>query len=252
MNQHPIHFVLSETSHPGNVGAAARAMKTMGFSDLVLANPACAIDGEARARSSGALDILTAARVTADLAEAVADCRLVVAASARHRSMQWPQLSPRECGPIISAAAADGPVAVVFGPERAGLSNVDLDLCNALVYIPSNPEYSSLNLAMAVQIIAYELRLALGLEGSAPRAGYPAATSAAMELFYEHLQRALLAAGFLDPDNPRHLMRRLRRLFNRAAVDENELNILRGMLSALVPGSGRRRAKKTSGLPPEV
>ncbi len=243
MNQHPIQFVLSETSHPGNVGAAARAMKTMGFSHLVLANPACAIDGEARARSSGALDILTTARVTADLADAVADCGLVVGASARHRRLNWPAVDPRDCAAMVREAVVDGPVALVFGPERAGLSNIDLDKCNALVYIPSNPEYSSLNLAMAVQIIAYELRLALGKPISVAEAGYPPATSAAMELFYEHLQRALVAGDFLDPDNPRHLMRRLRRLFNRAGIDENELNILRGMLSALAPGSGRAAKK---------
>jgi tRNA (cytidine32/uridine32-2'-O)-methyltransferase len=215
-------------------------MKTMGFSRLILANPACALDDEARARASGALDVIEQARIVPDLVTAVADCGLVVAASARRRRMNWPELDPRECAARVAGALAAGPVALVFGPERAGLRNVDLDLCNALVYIPSNPDYSSLNLAMAVQVIAYELRLALVEHIVPPASEYPPATAGEMALFYEHLERALLHSGFLDAGNPRHLMRRLRRVFNRAELDENELNILRGLLSALAPGSGKR------------
>lgn len=240
MTARSIRFVLFEPSHPGNVGASARAMKTMGFEQLVLVDPRCEIDGEARARSAGALDILTSAQIVSTLAEAVADCGFVVGASARRRRLNWPELNPRECAGRVAGRPAQEPVAVVFGPERAGLTNAELDLCSALVYIPSNPEYSSLNLASAVQLIAYELRLALVEEAPLPDPDYPAATGREMELFYEHLERALLATDFLDAGNPRHLMRRLRRLFNRSQLDQNELNILRGMLSALAPGSGNR------------
>jgi TrmH family RNA methyltransferase len=235
-----VRFVLSETSHPGNVGAAARAIKTMGFDQLVLSRPACVVGDEARARASGAADVLDSATTTDSLAEAVADCALVIGASARRRTNNWPELNPRECAARVAEARQGGAVALVFGPERAGLSNADLDLCNALVYIPSNPDYNSLNLAMAVQLIAYELRLALIDERPAPSSAHPPATAGDMQYFYEHLERVLLASGFLDAGNPRHLMRRLRRVFNRAELDANELNILRGMLSALVPGSGKR------------
>lgn len=240
-----MRFVLCEPSHPGNVGAVARAMKTMGFSELVLVNPACEIDGQARARSAGALDVLAGARTCGSLAEAVADCGYVVGASARRRRLNWPELDPRECAASIARRSAAERVAIAFGNERAGLTNEQLDLCGALVYIPSNPEYNSLNLAAAVQLIAYELRLALVTEEPAPAPDYPPATAEEMVLFYEHLERALLATEFLDAGNPRHLMRRLRRLFNRSQLDQNELNILRGMLSALAPGSGDR--KRTDG-----
>ena len=212
----------------------------MGFDRLVLSQPACEIGDEARARASGAADVLDRASTTRSLSEAVADCGLVIGASARRRSNNWPELDPRECAARVAESRHAGPVALVFGPERAGLRNTDLDLCNALVYIPSNPEYNSLNLAMAVQLIAYELRLALIDEVPAPASAHPPATAGDMQHFYEHLERVLLASGFLDAGNPRHLMRRLRRLFNRAELDANELNILRGMLSALVPGSGKR------------
>lgn len=237
-------FVLFEPTHPGNVGAVARAIKTMGFSQLVLVNPACEIDGEARARSAGALDVLAGATVCGSLAEAIADCRYVAGASARRRRLNWPELDARGCAAEMAARQGAGPTAVVFGPERAGLSNAELDLCNVLVYIPSNPEYSSLNLAAAVQLIAYELRLALSGEQPVQAADFPPATAREMSLFYEHLERALCQADFLDPANPRHLMRRLRRVFNRAQLDQNEMNILRGMLSALAPGSGDRQVRK--------
>lgn len=213
-------------------------MKTMGFSDLVLVNPACRIDDEARARSSGALNILEGARVSDSLVDAVQGCGLVIGASARRRRLTWPELDPRECAASVVESGRTKPVALVFGPERAGLKNAELDLCNALVYIPSNPDYSSLNLAMAVQVIAYELRLAQGLDSKPDDDESPPASAEDLEYFYEHLERVLLGSGFLNPENPRTLMRRLRRLFNRARLDENELNIMRGILSALVPGSG--------------
>lgn len=240
----PIRFVLFETTHPGNIGSTARAMKTMGFHELVLVNPPvdwlCA---EAKALASGAQDVLHGARVVASLAEAVEGCGLVLGASARHRRIGCPEMNPREAAAELVGQVATRAVAMVFGPERSGLANDELDLCNGIVYIPANPEYSSLNLSQAVQVIAYELRqhqLAIGTvplpELPLPEA--PLAGPAQLELFYEHLERVLLGSGFLNPANPRHLMRRLRRLFNRTRLDENELNILRGILSSLVPGSG--------------
>ena len=240
MTSAPIRFVLCQPSHPGNVGASARAMKTMGFDDLILVDPTCAIDSEARARSSGALDVLSSARIVESLDEAVGECGFVVGASARRRRLNWPELDPRECAEAVVEASHHKPVAVVFGPERAGLKNAELDRCNALVYIPGNPAYNSLNLAMAVQIIAYEIRHAQGLDRKPDDVECPPASARDVELFYEHLERVLLGSGFLDADHPRNLMRRLRRLFNRARLDENELNIMRGILSALVPGSGDR------------
>lgn len=238
MSTLPVRFVLFEPSHPGNVGAAARAIKTMGFSELALVNPACCIDAEAQARSSGALDVLQQSRVFDNLVDAVQGCGLVVGASARRRRLSWPELDPRECAATVVESSRTKPVAIVFGPERAGLKNAEMDLCNALVYIPSNPDYSSLNLAMAVQLIAYEIRWAQGLDVKPDENESPPASAEGLEYFYQHLERVLLGSGFLNPENPRTLMRRLRRLFNRARLDENELNIMRGILSALVPGSG--------------
>ena len=239
MSSLPIRFVLFEPTHPGNVGAAARAMKTMGFTELVLVNPACDIDGVARARSSGARDVLLAARIVPTLAEALAGCGLVVGASARRRRLSTPELDPRDCAIQVVATSATKPVAVVFGSERAGLTNAETDQCNALVYIPSNPDYSSLNLAMAVQVIAYEIRRAQGLdEKYGGKVDAPPASVEGIADFYAHLERALLQVGFLQPHNPRRLMRRLRRLYNRARLDERELKMMRGILTAMVPGSG--------------
>ena len=239
MSSESVRFVLFEPTHPGNVGACARAMKTMGFHELVLVNPACEIDGQARARSSGALDVLLDARVVATLGDALEGCGYVVGASARRRRLSWPELDPRECAAAIMEQPGDVPAAIVFGPERAGLTNAELDRCNALVYIPSNPEYNSLNLAMAVQVIAYELRMAQDMDTRPDEFDAPPASAEDVELFYQHLERVLLSSGFLNPDNPRTLMRRLRRLYNRARLDQNELNIMRGILSAVAPGSGR-------------
>ncbi len=235
----PNRFVLFEPTQPGNIGSVARAMKTMGFHELVLVNPPdewfCA---ESRALASGAQDVLQGARVVTTLGEALAGCGLVLAASARHRRIGCPELNPRECAAELMGQAGSRTAAILFGPERSGLANEQLDLCNAIVYIPANPDYSSLNLAQAVQIIAYELRQQQVLERDVPPPESPLAGPAQLELLYEHLERILLASGFLNPRNPRHLLRRLRRLFNRTRLDENELNILRGILSSLKPGSG--------------
>jgi len=214
-------------------------MKTMGLAELYVVNPACRIDDVAEARSSGALDVLANARIVPTLDDALNGCGLVVGTSARRRSLSWPELNPRECAAQVVATARDKPAAIVFGAERAGLTNAEMDRCNALVYIPSNPQYSSLNLAAAVQIIAYEIRLVHDDDdGPADSSDAPPASAEEMEGFYGHLERALIGAGFLRPDNPRVLMRRLRRLFNRSRLDQRELNIMRGILTALAPGSG--------------
>jgi len=228
-----VRFVLCETSHPGNIGAAARAIKTMGFKELVLVNPQVFPSDEAVARASGAADILANARVVDSLGAAIAGCGLVVGASARRRSLQWPELNPRECAAQALEVLQSSSVAIVFGTERSGLQNDQMDMCNALVYIPANPDYSSLNLAAAVQLIAYELRFAQGEFVPPQEPEYAPAVADDMELFYEHLGRVMLASGFLKPDNPRQLMRKLRRLFNRARVDEHELQILRGLLASV-------------------
>ncbi|MCC5870146.1 MAG: tRNA (cytosine(32)/uridine(32)-2'-O)-methyltransferase TrmJ [Gammaproteobacteria bacterium] len=241
----PLRVVLLRTTHPGNIGAAARAMKTMGLRELVLVSPRAFPHDEATARASGADDVLAAARVCGDLDEALTGCRLVMGASARLRSVAWPQLAPPQAAARLLADGAQGPVALLFGTEKSGLSNEELDRCQVLVNIPANAQYSSLNLSMAVQVLAYELRMAwlAGAHG-APAREVPLARAEDLARFYEHLQRVLTNAGFLDPAQPRQLMRRLRRLFARAEPDEQELNILRGMLSAVDPlgeAAARRR-----------
>ncbi len=229
-----IRIILVNTSHPGNIGACARAMKTMNLSSLYLVQPKVFPSAEATARASGASDILEGAQIFETLDAALAGCGLVVGASARQRTIAWPELTPRECAQQAIAQCSRTPVALVFGREHSGLTNDELERCNALVRIPSNPDFSSLNIAAAVQILAYEIMLE-SLE-SAPH-GVPdedeePATAAEMELLYTHMQQALTDIGFLDPANPRQLMRRLRRLFNRPQLDKIEVNILRGILAA--------------------
>jgi len=232
----PIRFVLFQPSHPGNIGAAARAIRVMGYSELVLVKPEKEHPHpEARARSSNALEVLVNARVTETLAEAVADCGLVFGASARRRRLNWPEYNPRECAVEAVAAARTKPVAIVFGNEQAGLTNEELNLCNGLVYIPTDAVYSSLNLAAAVQVLAYECRVAEDILDVRPEPESPNASSADIELFYDHFEHVIINSGFLNPDNPRNLMRRVRRMFNRIQLDENEVNIMRGVLSSVDP-----------------
>jgi TrmH family RNA methyltransferase len=237
MSLNNIRIVLSRTTHPGNIGAVARAMKNMQLQHLVLLAPeADHRDAEAVVRATGAVDVLTEATVCASLDDALAGCRLVVGTSARERTIAWPMLSPREAAARLTEEAEQGPVALLFGQERAGLTNAELDRCHALVTIPSNPAFSSLNLASAVQILAYEVFLQT--QGAAPRAARPEgggapATDDQLQGFYRHLEEVLLQVAFLDPAHPRKLMRRLIRLFNRARLDQNELNILRGILTAI-------------------
>ena len=235
-----IRIVLVETSHPGNIGAAARAMKTMCLEDLVLVSPAEFPHTDASARASGAGDILERARVTDTLDEALAGCALVAGTSARRRGIGPPELAPQECAMRLASAAARQDVALVFGRERTGLTNEELSRCHILVNIPSNPEYSSLNLAAAVQVLGYEWMLANGVGPVAAPSEDTPATAEEMERFYEHVESAALETGFLDPANPKHLMRRIRRLFNRARPDQNEVHILRGLLSALQRPKTRR------------
>jgi len=239
-----IRVVLIHTTHPGNIGAAARAMKTMGLLQLRLVTPKYFPHDEATARAAGATVILGNAQVYATFADAVADCGLVLGVSARSRTIAWPQWDARGAGRHIISAAQNAQVALVFGSERVGLSNEDIDHCHGLVQIPANPEYASLNLAAAVQVLAYEIRMAAlevaGVETTAPPEHVPA-DAQDIERFYEHLRQTLVDVEFLDPENPRQLMRRVRRLFNRALPDTMELNILRGMLAAVDAKNAKSR-----------
>lgn len=234
-----VRVVLVEPSHPGNVGAVARAMKSMGLARLCLVRPRAFPGAEATARAAGADDLLTAAALCEDLDEAIGDCAWVAATSARARHLPWPELDPAGCA-RTALAHAPAEVALVFGRERSGLTNPELDRCHAMVRIPTDPAFPSLNLGCAVQVLAYELRRgalaeAAGRRGSRPPPACerdPPARAAELGRLYEHLERALVEVGYLDPDAPRLLMRRLRRLFNRAGMRRSELNILRGVLSA--------------------
>lgn len=226
-------IVLVNTSHPGNIGAAARAMKNMGLSDLCLVDPQRYPSAEATARASGADDLLARAKCFGTLDEAIADAVLVIGASARSRSLPVPILDPRVCAKLVYEQPDAKAVAILFGQERTGLTNAELDRCHYLVQIPGNPEYPSLNIAAAVQIIVYELRLLDGHGANAGQTGIGYATARQMEQFYDHLEETLVELEFLDPANPKQLMRRLRRLFGRTRPDQNEINILRGILTAM-------------------
>lgn len=234
MNKANIRFVLSRTTHPGNIGASARALKNMGFSQLYLVSTANPMHSDALARASGAEDILQSATQVSTLTEAIADCHVVLGTSARTRSLSCPLITAKEAAIKSTSLAQHNNIAFLFGQERTGLTNEELALCHYHVYIPCNPSFSSLNLAAAVQIIAYELQQ---VENGEPIHAYSAlpqlATLHQMENFYQHLEKTLIKIKFLDPSNPRHLMRKLKRLFGRASVEENELNILRGVLTAI-------------------
>jgi tRNA/rRNA methyltransferase len=228
-----VRVVLVSTSHPGNIGAAARAMKTMGLADLRLVNPKYFPDPQAEAMASGANDVLEHARVCRTLDEALEGAVLAAGASARGRELRAEALDARQAALRLAAEAAHHPVALVFGAEQAGLTSEELSRCQLLVRIPANPDYASLNLAASVQIFAYELRMAALGAPAPPAPEFPPATLDDMERFYEHLEQTLLATGFLDPYNPKRLMPRLRRLFSRARLEREEVNILRGILGSL-------------------
>lgn len=231
-----IKVVLVGTTHTGNMGSVARAMKTMGLSQLCLVAPKTAPDGQAYALAAGASEILAAAKTYEHLADAITDCQLVIGSSARSRTLSWPMLTSRECGHKSVQQANSAPVALVFGRESNGLSNEELQLCHYHVCIDANPEYSSLNLAMAVQIICYEVRMAFLEHQARPIDSsieqYP--SSAQMENFYQHLETALTHTGFIIKQHPGVVMTKLRRLFTRARPEEAEYNILRGILTSML------------------
>ncbi len=228
-----VRVVLCETSHPGNIGAAARAMKTMGLSHLVLVKPKHFPHADAEAFASGALDVLREAVVCDSLDEALAGTVLVVAATSRHRDLTHEVVDCREACKRLVQDASHGEVALVFGPERTGLTVRDVNKCQLITAIPANPDYASLNLAQAVQVFAYELRMSAG--GTAPRQprSSEAATHDEVEGFYRQLEEVFLASGFLDPQQPKRLMQRMRRLFARSRPEKEEVNILRGFLRAI-------------------
>jgi len=234
-----LRIVLVGTQHPGNIGAAARAMKTMGLSRLVLVAPEKAPDRDTQAMAAGADDLVAAAPVFASLAEAVADCRWVLGCTARSRRIQLEPLHPRDAASRAVLATAGGPVALVFGRERTGLDNQELQLCHAAVHIPSDPAFSSLNLAAAVQVLAYELRCAmLDDAGGAPPAavrtappGGDAAAHAELEGFFAQLADTLEQIDFHKGRAPESAMRKLRRLYLRANLDSADVRLLRGVLA---------------------
>ncbi|WP_436395979.1 RNA methyltransferase [Acidithiobacillus ferriphilus] len=230
-----LRIVLVEPSHPGNIGAAARAMKVMGLRHLVLINPRFFPDPEATALASGAEDILDTARVCADLDTALQGCHKVYGTSARDRRIQWPSSNAREAAGEILADLGNGDCALLFGRERTGLTNAELDRCQVLVHIPTAEEYHSLNLGQAVQVLAYELHIAARTtppQPAAPPEEQPAPVED-MEGFYGHLQHVLRRSGFLQDVRATRMMRRLRRLFDRARPSRNEVNILRGILTEI-------------------
>ncbi|HBT57458.1 MAG TPA: tRNA (cytosine(32)/uridine(32)-2'-O)-methyltransferase TrmJ [Pseudomonas sp.] len=254
-----VRVVLVNTSHPGNIGGAARAMKNMGLSELVLVDPERFPDPDAVSRASGADDVLVNARIVATLEEAIADCSLVLGTSARDRRIPWPVLDPRESADKVLdqlEQLPDAQIALVFGREDSGLTTDELQRCQYHVHIPSMPDFSSLNLAAAVQVLAYELRMQ-GLQ----REGAPTkmhkvettavfneipATAGELEQFYQHLEQVLVEIGFHDPQKPRQLMPRLRRLYGRVHLNRMEMNILRGILTETqkavgVKAAGERR-----------
>jgi len=225
--------VLVETSHPGNIGAVARAMKNMQMNQLRLVSPQSFPHADATARASGADDVLRSATVFASLQDAIADCRIVLGSSARDRTISWPSLTARQTAEKWVGALPEQNIALVFGRENSGLKNHELDLCHYLLRIPCNAEYSSLNLAAAVQVVCYELFVASGQEMVSTVGDMgeePLATAEQMEAFYVHLQQTMADIGFLHPERSKSIMRRLRRIFNRTQLDTKELDILRGIL----------------------
>ena len=260
-----VRIVLVNTSDCRNIGSAARAMKTMGLSQLVLVDPIEMPNGQAQALAAGATDVLANAKVVSTLSEAIDDCGLVVGTSARSRTLPWPMLEPRGCGEKIIVEASEYPVALVFGRESSGLTNDELQLCHFHVQIPANPEYSSLNLAMAVQTLSYEIRTSYLLStenehqehstGNGNYIGkkmlkakseddevYPVTQET--ERFYQHFENALMSTGFIVESHPGLVMTKLRRLFNRARPDVKEIKMMRGILASIERSSGKNTEKK--------
>ena len=245
-----VRIVLVNTKHPGNIGSAARAIRTMGLNRLWLVEPLEFPADRAVWQAANAADLLDRAVVVDTLDEAIQGCGLVVGTSARDRRIPWPLLNPRECGRRAVSEARQHDVAIVFGREDRGLTNDELHKCTYHVHIPANPEYSSLNLAAAVQVICYEIRMA-ALEDEAGELpdlnnwDVPPARAEDLELYFQHLEQALVDIDFHDRDNPRQTMTRLRRLFGRIRLDEMELSILRGVLTSIQNAAFRLNRKKT-------
>ncbi len=257
-----VRVVLVAPTHPGNIGAAARAMRTMGLRDLRLVRPRRFPSAEATERAAGAFDVLDRARVVDDLSEALADCRWAVAATARPRRLEWGRLDPEGAARELVRRAVSGPVAAVFGRESAGLTNDEIDRCQAVLRIPTAPDFRSLNVAAAVQIAAYEVAKAAARAATAGGAGgvetrgrgtaggekndgggtgedrTGEVTAVDLERLFAHFETALADIGYLDPERPRLLMRRVRRLVARADIDRAELDILRGILGAAQRAAG--------------
>lgn len=228
-----IRIVLVNTSHPGNIGSAARAMKTMGLSDLTLVSPVKFPDPKANELASGADDILDNVRVVETLEEAISDATLVLATSARTREIPLDYRTPEAAAQMVAAEAQSSSVAIVFGREKAGLNNDELLRCQYHIVIPSNPDYSSLNLAAAVQVLTYQCRVALLERSDADLSQHrqeALATSDTIERFYEHFERVITAVDFYDPNQPKRLLQRVRRLFNRIHMEDGEVQMLRGIL----------------------
>lgn len=229
-----VRIVLVNTSHPGNIGSTARAMKTMGLEQLYLVEPKEFPHPKAYEMASGACDVLDKTKVVGDLSEAISDCHLIVGTSARDRSIPWPKMSPRQFAACARSEASHSHIAVVFGREQSGLTNEELQRCHFHIQIPSHSEYSSLNLAAAVQVIAYELYIAfIEKEETDMVWDYPYAQDKELQGFYNHLEQVLIQLAFLNPKAPRQLMARLQRLFQRARLDVMEVNILRGILKEI-------------------
>lgn len=237
-----VRIVLVNPSHPGNVGAAARAMKTMAINQLVLVGPRDYPDPRAVWRAAGAKDLLNAAKVVETLDDAIADCDLIIGTSARERRIPWPLVDARECANKVYEEPASSKIAILFGREDSGLNNEELHRCHLHVHVPTCEAYSSLNLSMAVQILSYELRMR-SLQGANNTAAIadqapdqwdePFANADDIERFHSHLSETLVDLEFFDPTQPKQLLTRLRRLFARVRLDQMELNILRGILAAV-------------------
>lgn len=228
-------MVLCQTSHPGNIGSTARAMKTMGLHRLYLVRPKHFPDGEAKSLAVNAADVLDSATVTATLEEAIADCQFVIGVSGKERSLSQQVMTVREAAEEVHQIASHQQVALVFGTEMSGLSNAEADRCHVLATIPANPEYTSLNLAQAVQIMCYEIRMAI-TEGKLHYSEKPTelATQEDLERFYIHLQEVLEHIGYINPNAPKKLFERIRRLYARARLEKEEVNLLRGILTLSV------------------
>jgi len=248
-----IRMVLIDTTHPGNIGASARAMKVMGLQQLVLVRPRSFPDASASAMASSAADVLAKAIVVESLDEAIADCQLVLGASARPRTLDWPMLTARDAGvhirQVIAADQAVSQVAVLFGTESVGLSNEQLQRCHYRIEIPTNPDYSSLNLSQAVQVVAYELRQAFleqapVLSAVVTDPAHALADDRSTESFLQRLQLMIEQLDILNPAQPKMLMQRLRRLFLRAGLETSEVNILQGIVSAVLAAEKRQPTDK--------